>query len=373
MLHHKILHKLTQINWGILIVPTLIATIGFFVLYSAAQGNLSPWADRQILRFGAGLIILIAFALIDLRFWLSQSYILYFMSLIMLIIVEIIGYIGKGGQRWIDLYIFHFQPSELMKVALLMALARYFHNSPLENKGQTKMLILPFLFISIPAILVMKQPDLGTATLLILAGFSIIFAAGIRLWKIMFFGGGLLIAMPFLWKHLHQYQQERILTFLNPERDPLGTGYHILQSNIALGSGGFWGKGFQAGSQAHLDFLPEKQTDFIFAMFCEEFGVFGGTLLIFLYVILISYAFHVSLKSRSAYGRYLGIGLATLLFLYVFINIAMVMGLVPVVGVPLPLMSYGGTSMLTFMMGLGLLMSISIHRDIRVGRIEGLI
>ncbi|MBN9342973.1 MAG: rod shape-determining protein RodA [Caedibacter sp. 38-128] len=373
MLHYKILHKLTQINWSILIVPILIATIGFFVLYSAAEGNLSPWTDRQMVRFGAGLIILIAFALIDLRFWLSQSYVLYLISLGMLFIVEIIGYIGKGGQRWIDLYVFHFQPSELMKVALLMALARYFHNSPLENTGQTKMLILPFLFISLPAILMMKQPDLGTATLLILAGFSIIFAAGIRIWKIMLFGGMALTAMPFLWKHLHQYQQERILTFLNPGRDPLGAGYHILQSNIALGSGGFWGKGFQAGSQAHLDFLPEKQTDFIFAMFCEEFGVFGGTILIFLYIILIAYAFYVSLKSRSAYGRYLGIGLATLLFLYVFINIAMVMGLVPVVGVPLPLVSYGGTSMLTFMMALGLLMSISIHRDIRVGRIEGLI
>ncbi len=373
MLSYKIFHKLTQINWTILIVTMCIATIGFCVLYSAAQGSLSPWTDKQIIRFCVGLVILVIFALIDLRFWLSQSYILYLISISMLIIVEVIGYIGKGSQRWIDLYLFHFQPSELMKVALLMALARYFHNSPLENKGQTKMLILPFLFISMPAILVSKQPDLGTAILLILAGFSIIFVAGIRLWKIILSGSLVLISMPFLWKVLHQYQQERILTFLNPERDPLGAGYHILQSNIALGSGGFWGKGFQAGSQAHLDFLPEKQTDFIFAMFCEEFGVFGGTLLISLYIILISYAFHVSLKSRSAYGRYLGIGLATLLFLYVFINIAMVMGLVPVVGVPLPLVSYGGTSMLTFMMALGLLMSISIHRDIRVGRIEGLI
>jgi rod shape determining protein RodA len=373
MLYYKILHKLTQINWVILIVSTLIATIGFFVLYSAAQGNLSPWTDRQILRFCVGLIILITFALIDLRFWLSQSYVLYLVSFGMLVVVEIIGYVGKGGQRWIDLYIFHFQPSELMKVALLMALARYFHNRPLENSGQTKMLILPFLFIAFPAVLVSKQPDLGTAILLILAGFSIIFVAGIRLWKIMFFGCTAFAATPFLWKFLHQYQQERILTFLNPERDPLGAGYHILQSNIALGSGGFWGKGFQAGSQAHLDFLPEKQTDFIFSMFCEEFGVFGGTILIFLYAVLIGYAFYASLKSRSAYGRYLGIGLATLLFLYVFINIAMVMGLVPVVGVPLPLVSYGGTSMLTFMMALGLLMSISIHRDIRVGRIEGLI
>jgi len=243
MLHYKILHKLTQINWSILIVPILIATIGFFVLYSAAEGNLSPWTDRQMVRFGAGLIILIAFALIDLRFWLSQSYVLYLISLGMLFIVEIIGYIGKGGQRWIDLYVFHFQPSELMKVALLMALARYFHNSPLENTGQTKMLILPFLFISLPAILMMKQPDLGTATLLILAGFSIIFAAGSCILQTIRFCGFGFRAMPFLCEHLVRHPYQGYISFFNPGPDRLGAGCHILQPNIALCAGGFWGKG----------------------------------------------------------------------------------------------------------------------------------
>ena len=360
--------KICEINGTVLLILTSIACIGFVVLYSAAGQNLTPWAEKQMLRFIVGLIILIAMASTDIRLWITLSYPLYFMALLLLIGVEIMGKIGMGAQRWIDLYIFPLQPSEIMKITLLMALARYFHLLNPKDIGKLKSLIIPLWFILLPAILVMRQPDLGTTILLVGAGFTIFFVAGVRLWLVISVFIGLVISIPVGWNFLHNYQQERVLTFLDPERDPLGAGYHILQSKIALGSGGFWGKGFGGGSQSHLNFLPEKQTDFIFAMLCEEFGAFGGLLLIFLYLLLIIYGLKITMQSRNFYGRYLGIGLTTLFFLYVFVNMAMVMGLLPVVGIPLPLVSYGGTAMLTVMMSFGLLMSIEIHRDHRIGR-----
>ncbi|ARN85094.1 rod shape-determining protein RodA [Candidatus Nucleicultrix amoebiphila] len=360
--------RLSKINWFILIILSLIASIGLVTLYSAADGHFSPWASKQLLRFIAGLGVLVVLGVVDIRFWLAQSYTLYFISLFLLIVVELMGHVGKGGQRWIDLYIFTLQPSEIMKISLLMALARYFHNSQPDDMKRLLFLIPPALMILVPAVLVLRQPDLGTMILLVAAGFSIFFVAGLRLW-IMVTGGILgLSALPIMWNFLHDYQKDRVLTFLDPERDPLKTGYHILQSKIALGSGGFLGKGFREGSQSHLNFLPEKQTDFIFAMFCEEFGVLGGSFLLSLYIILIIYGYNVSLKSHSPYGRFLGLGLTTLFFLYAFVNTAMVTGLLPVVGIPLPLVSYGGTAMITLMMGLGLLMSIEIHRHVRVSR-----
>jgi rod shape determining protein RodA len=362
------LQKLKQINGWVIGVLTLIASIGFVVLYSAAGGNFFPWTEKQMIRFLAGLIVLMAIAVVDLRIWLTQSYILYIISLVMLFAVEIAGRIGMGAQRWIDLYVFNVQPSELIKITLLMALGRYFHELTLEDIRKLRYLIVPALMTFVPALLVLRQPDLGTAMLLLFAGATIFFAAGIRLWKVIIISGASLSAIPLLWNFMYDYQKKRIFTFLDPGRDPLGAGYNILQANIALGSGGFLGKGFQSGSQSHLNFLPEKQTDFIFATYCEEFGVLGGLILLFLYFCLIVYGYRVALASRSSYGRLLGLGLTTLLFLYVFINTGMVMGLVPVVGIPLPLVSYGGTAMLTVMMGVGLLMSIAIHRDLRIGR-----
>jgi rod shape determining protein RodA len=360
--------KLRQVNGWIIGILVLIASIGFVVLYSAAGGNFFPWTEKQMIRFLAGLVVLIAIAVIDLRVWLTQSYILYIVSLVMLFAVEIAGRIGMGAQRWIDLYVFNIQPSELIKITLLMALGRYFHEMTLEDIRKLRYLIVPALMTIVPALLVMRQPDLGTAILLLFAGGTIFFVAGIRLWKVMLICVASLSAIPLLWHFMYDYQKERIFTFLDPERDRLGAGYNILQANIALGSGGFLGKGFRSGSQSHLNFLPEKQTDFIFATYCEEFGVLGGAVLLFLYICLIIYGYRVALASRSSYGRLLAMGLTTLLFLYVFINMAMVMRLVPVVGVPLPLVSYGGTAMLTVMMGIGLLMSIAIHRDVRIGR-----
>ncbi|MBL0941391.1 MAG: rod shape-determining protein RodA, partial [Alphaproteobacteria bacterium] len=282
--------------------------------------------------------------------------------------VELAGRIGKGGQRWIDLYVFQLQPSELIKIALILALSRYYHGLSLNDIRKSSFLITPLLLILLPAVFVMRQPDLGTAILLIMGGGSLIFLAGVRLWKFAFVGILTALSAPLIWNHLRTYQKERVLTFLNPERDPLGSGYNILQSKIALGSGGAWGRGFMKGSQSHLNFLPEKQTDFIFSTFSEEFGMIGSVGLLILYSILIGYGYKVSLISRNTFGRFLAMGVTTILSLYVFINMAMVMGIVPAVGVPLPLISYGGTSMLTLLMGFGFLMSVDVHKDLRLGK-----
>lgn len=365
--------RFRRLNFKMILLVTFISSIGFLTLYSAAGGSFSPWASKQIVRFSAGVVLLVLMACVDIRFWLRQSYMIYVICLCLLIIVELIGHIGMGAQRWINLYIFHLQPSELMKLALLMALARYFHDLTFEDVGKIRRLLFPLALVLIPTLLVLRQPDLGTAVVLILASAALFYVSGLRLWMILVAVGGTLAALPVLWHFLHAYQKKRILTFLNPESDPLGSGYHILQSKIAIGSGGWFGKGFLGSTQGTLHFLPERHTDFIFAFFCEEFGIIGGAFLLFLYGILIAYGYRISLQSRNSYGRSLGIGLTTLFFLYVFINTAMVMGLLPVVGVPLALMSYGGTAMLTVLMGLGLLLSIALHRHARIGRAGGLL
>ncbi len=360
--------KLGQINWGLVCVITLIAAIGCAMLYSAAEGSVDPWASRQALRFGAGLVLMFAVALIDVRLWFRYAYGLYFGALLLLGAVEFAGTAGMGAQRWIDLKVIQLQPSEVMKVALVVALARYFHGQGEEELARPTALIVPLAMVTAPAALVLKQPDLGTAMMLVMAAGAIFFVAGARLW--MFALGAVLAgaAVPIGWQFLRDYQRQRVLTFLDPESDPLGAGYHILQSKIALGSGGLSGKGFLAGTQSHLSFLPEKQTDFIFTMLAEEFGMVGGLVLLGLFFLLFIYGFAIALRSRNQFGRILALGLTANLFLYVFINIAMVMGLIPVVGVPLPLISYGGTAMLAVMLAFGLVMSVWIHRDIRIPR-----
>jgi len=250
----------------------------------------------------------------------------------------------------------------------MLALARYFHGLTIEEIGKPLRLIVPALFILMPAVLVLKQPDLGTALMLLMCGGAVFFLAGVRLWKFIFVIAAAGGALPVVWGHMRDYQKNRIYTFLDPENDPLGSGYHILQSKIALGSGGLFGKGFLLGTQSHLNFLPEKQTDFIFTMLAEELGLVGGLILLGLYTLVFVYGFAIALRSRNHFGRLLGLGITINFFLYVFINTAMVMGLIPVVGVPLPLISYGGTAMLTVMFGFGLLMSVYIHRDVRVSR-----
>jgi len=360
--------KIAQINWGLVFVIALIAGIGCAMLYSAAEGSIEPWASRQAVRFGAGLLLMFTVALVDVRFWFRYAYVIYFGALVLLGAVEFVGTAGMGAQRWIDLQVIQLQPSEVMKVALVLALARYFHGQGEEELARPTALLVPIALVMAPAGLVLKQPDLGTAMMLGMAAAAVFFIAGARIW--MFALGFVLAAsaVPIAWQFLHDYQKQRVLTFLDPESDPLGAGYHILQSKIALGSGGLTGRGFLAGTQSHLSFLPEKQTDFIFTMLAEEFGMLGGLVLLGLFFLLFVYGFAIALRSRNQFGRILAAGLTANLFLYVFINIAMVMGLIPVVGVPLPLISYGGTAMLAVMLAFGMIMSVWVHRDIRIPR-----
>ena len=359
--------RLWLINWSFVLLVSVTACIGFGMLYSAADGNFDPWASRQMVRFIAGIFLMLIVAVIDIHVWLRYAYAIYLFSLILLLIVEFSGSVGMGARRWIDLGVFTIQPSEIMKISIILLLARYFYASRLEDVSRVSHIFLPVLLILFPAFLIVRQPDLGTSILLVVTGITILFVVGVRIW--MFILGGCLAIGAFipLWKFvLLDYQKARLLTFINPERDPLGAGYHILQSKIALGSGGLFGKGFIEGSQSHLSFLPEKQTDFIFTMLAEEFGLMGGLILITLYILLLVYSFIISLRCRSQFGRLIGIGVSTSFFLNVFVNISMVMGLVPVVGMPLPLISYGGTAMITLMFSFGLLLCVYIHRDIQI-------
>jgi rod shape determining protein RodA len=276
-----------------------------------------------------------------------------------------LGFVGMGAQRWIDLYVFNFQPSEIMRLGLILSLARYFNGLSVEEIAKPANLMIPIVLIFTPTLLVLRQPDLGTAMLLMLSSVAIFFAAGVRMWKFTVVGGSIIAAIPILWNLLHAYQKKRILIFLNPESDPTHAGYHIIQSKIALGSGGLWGKGFLQGTQCHLNFLPEKQTDFIFTMFCEEFGLIGAIFLIFLYMSLVACNIRIAMNARTSFSRLTALGLSVTLFLYIFINMAMVTGLLPVVGIPLPLFSYGGTAMLTLLISQGIIFSIDIHNNTR--------
>ena len=360
--------KLRGIQWALVLLVAAISGVGFAMLYSAANGDYQPWASRQMTRFAIALVPMLAAALIDIRYWYRSAYWIYGVALVLVIAVDLRGTAGMGAQRWIGLGFMQLQPSEIMKVALVLALARYFHSVSAEDVGRLRYLIVPALMVAVPAALVLKQPDLGTAMMLMAAGAVLFFLAGMRLW--MFAAGAMAAAAaaPLAWSMLRDYQKNRLFTFLDPERDPLGAGYHILQSKIALGSGGLFGKGFLHGTQSHLSFLPEKQTDFIFTMIAEEWGLVGGLVLLGLYILVIGYAFAIALRCRSQFGRLLGLGIAVNFFLYAFINTAMVMGLIPVVGVPLPLISYGGTAMVTVMLSFGLLMNVGIHRDVRISR-----
>ena len=360
--------KLARINWGIFFLIFLISAIGWGLLVSAGGGDIHVWASKQVIRFGVGILIMITLALMDLRWWLHFSYIFYGFSFLLLCGVEFSGFIGMGAQRWIDLYIIQLQPSELMKIALVMALARYFHSQPLPLSFHK--LFIPFLLIMAPIIPLLRQPDLGTAMILMMVGVTLLFLAGVSLW---YFGVALIgvaVSSPILWSFLHEYQKKRILTFFDPSQDSLAAGYHITQSKIALGSGGLWGKGYMQGTQASLNFLPAKQTDFIFTLLCEEWGFMGGAFLVFLYLLLLVMCFRIVLTTQNTFGRFVAAGMTMTFFLYLFINIAMVMGLLPVVGVPLPLVSYGGTAMLTLLMGFGFLLNVALHRTLKIPRLS---
>lgn len=336
----------------------MLIVIGQFVLYSASSGNINVMS-RQGFRVVLACITLVIFAQIPCRIYLSWAPIIFFISTLLLFGVLLIGHTGKGAQRWLNLGFIRFQPSEIMKIACPMIVAYYL--SMVTSRLTLVKLLISLLFVFVPALLIAKQPDLGTALLVASSGLIVIFFAGVN-WKYLYYAIGLtILSLPIGWHFLHDYQRKRVMNFLFPEMDPLGSGYHIIQSKIAIGSGGIFGKGWMHGTQSHLQFLPERTTDFIFAVFSEEFGFVGIVMLLFIYFILILRCIYILNQTQDSFSRLFAGGLIFTFFIYVFVNISMVSGLLPVVGVPLPLISYGGTSMVTIMIGFGII--ISIHND----------
>jgi rod shape determining protein RodA len=364
-----VLRKLLALNWSLVLLLCAVATAGFLMLYSVAGGAFEPWADAQILRFSAGLAIMVAIGLVDVRLWRWMAPFAYAVSLVLLVAVDVMGVIGMGAQRWIALGPLQIQPSEMMKIALVMALAAYYAWLPVDKVSRPLWVILPLLLILMPVALVMEQPDLGTAILLLAGGGAVMFLAGVSLW---YFGaaiaGGVGLVTAVLksqgtdWQLIEDYQFRRIFTFLDPAADPLGAGYHITQAKIAMGSGGLLGKGYMQGTQARLNFLPEKHTDFIFTTLAEEFGYVGTTTILVLYGLIIVFCIASAASNRDRFGALLTGGIAMSFFLLFSVNMGMVMGLMPVVGVPLPLISYGGSAMLVLLAAFGLVQSAHIHR-----------
>ena len=354
--------KVLRLSFWYILLIVLLAGIGTVTLYSAANGNWEPWAVRHLSRFGIALLVMFGLAMIDIRYYYHCAYAFYFVTLFLLFVVEITGHIGMGAQRWINLGLFKIQPSELMKIGMVLFLARYFSTATLQNIPTIRGIIIPAVMTLLPVGLICLQPDLGTALMLLFTATIMLFVVGVQWWKFALVGvlGGALL--PVAWNFLHEYQQNRVLTFLNPERDPLGAGYHIIQSNIAFGSGGIFGKGFLHGTQTHLNFLPEKHTDFIFTMFSEEFGMVGSLTLVLLNILVIALGYMFAFRISNYFAKLVVIGLNTNYFLYVFINIAMVMGVLPVVGIPLPLISYGGTVMFSIMSSFGIILCMKVNQ-----------
>jgi len=365
--------KMLEVNWGLVLLIAVVACIGLAMQYSVAGGHLQPWAQPQGIRFLIGLLILVGTALIDIRFWMRAAYPAYAIAFLLLIVVQVAGHVGLGAERWIQIGPIQLQPSELMKIALVLALSRYLHGMSVEDVSKPLRLIVPLVMIVVPAVLVLKQPNLGTATILMADGCSMLFLAGLSWWWILPTIASVLASVPVVWHFLHDYQKQRVLTFLNPASDALGAGWNISQAEIAMGSGGFAGKGFVQGTQSRLNFLPEKETDFIFTSLGEEFGFVGCVALLLLFALVIGYGIRIAMSSRSQFGRLLAMGLTLNFFFYIMINAAMVMGMIPVVGIPMPLISYGGTAMLTVMFGFGLLMSVHVHRQVEIPRSTGAI
>lgn len=349
---------LAELNWRIFALVTAIGGFGLVVLYSAAGGHLKPWAYLQGMRFVVFMGLAAVLSRLPARWWQKSAFPAYGIILVLLILVELLGAVRGGSQRWLDLGFIRLQPSELMKVAIVLAVARFFDLLPPAQLRTLGALWPPLALIAVPAALVLLQPDLGTALMIVAGGITVMFLAGIPLR--LFVGGAALIAaaVPIAFSFLHDYQQKRILIFLNPESDPLGAGYHISQSKIAIGSGGVFGKGFLNGTQSHLDYLPEGHTDFVFATMAEEWGLIGGVLLIAGFILLVRWGVGLSTRLKSRFARLTAAGLTTTIFFYVAINLMMVMGLAPVVGIPLPLVSFGGSAMLTVMICLGIVMSL---------------
>lgn len=356
--------KLEKLNWLLVFMIMILACIGFLMLYSAGGGNFRPWLIKQAVFFSIFFVVMIGIAITDIRLWFKFSYLFYAIALIMILIVNIMGHKAMGATRWFRIGPIAVQPSEIMKICMVFAMSRYFYNIEADKIGKIRFLIVPILMIITPAFLIFMQPDLGTATILTLVGVSILFLAGVRIWKFVVVGIAGLIAIPFMWIFfLYDYQKQRVLTFLNPNNDPLGSGYNIIQSKIAIGSGGITGKGYLSGTQGQLNFLPEKQTDFIFTMLSEELGLIGSLSTIATYAIIISIGIYIAMTTRHQYGRLLTMGIMNIFFVHMFVNIGMVTGMLPVVGAPLPLISYGGTITASMLIGFGLILNVDLNKN----------
>lgn len=366
--------KISQIDWRLAGLIALIGGAGAMMLYSVAGESWAPWAGNHLIRFSAVFLVMLGLALVDVRWWYAAAYPLYAVGLLLLVAVELFGETRMGATRWLDLGFTSLQPSEIMKLGIVLALARWYHGvSAQEAKWHWK-LIIPALMIAIPVVLVAHQPDLGTSLLILFTGVAIMFAAGLS-WRIVLTGiAGVLVIAPLMYFFvLHDYQRARVDVLLNPEADPSGAGYHIAQAKIAIGSGGLLGKGYGLGSQSQLNFLPEKHTDFIFPTLAEEFGFLGAFFILAIYGAIIAISLRIASLSHNHFGRLAAAGVTATFALYVLINGAMVMGLAPVVGVPMPLLSYGGTVMLTVMIGFGLIQSVRVHRYLELPKSRGVI
>ncbi len=363
------LRKILFMNWPLAILLIAVASIGFLMLYSVAGGSFTPWAEPQMKRFGLGLALMTIVAMVPIWFWRNMAVVAYLVALVLLVLVEFIGSVGMGAQRWIDLGFMRLQPSELSKITLVMLLAAYYDWLPMSKISRPIWVLLPVAIILVPVAMVLRQPDLGTSILLITAGGIMMFLAGVHwaYFAAVIAAGIALITAVFQsrgtdWQMLADYQYRRIDTFLDPASDPLGAGYHITQSKIALGSGGWTGRGFMQGTQSRLNFLPEKHTDFIFTTLAEEFGFIGAFSLLGLYILILVFCIASAMANKDRFSSLLTLGIAATFFLFFAVNMSMVMGLAPVVGVPLPLVSYGGSAMLVLLIGFGLVQSAHVHR-----------
>ena len=357
--------KFQNLNYLLIFIIILISFIGAIGLYSAAGGSYNPWSSRHLIRLLIFLFLTIFIAFLDIKLIYKYAYLIFIFSLLLLFSVELFGVFGKGATRWINIFGFNIQPSELIKITIIIALARFYNDLKFEEIKKIHNLFFPFLILFLPFILVVIQPDLGTALSIVILGAILLFASGVRIWKFIIGAFAIIISIPVLLNYLKPYQKDRLISFLNPEEDALGRGYQLIQSKIALGSGGLSGKGFLEGSQSYLQYLPEKQTDFIFTLIGEEFGFIGTIFIIFLFLIIITICFYISIKSSHVFGRLLCIGVGTNIFIYVIMNISMVSGLMPVVGIPLPLVSYGGSAMLSIMISIGLVLNMELNANIK--------
>jgi len=354
--------KFKSIDWILVLCILIIGFISFFSMYSTDGGEILFHTKNHVVRFMIFFSMMIIISFINIKFWHSISYLFYLVVLGLLVAASLYGITASGSQRWINLYFINLQPSELMKIAIIAFFAKYYHRMQITQVNKVVNIIIPFVILVIPIFLVITQPDLGTSILIALSGLMVLWLAGINLKFFVYSSLLLIISAPFVISFLKPYQKLRILTFFNPDKDPLGAGYQIIQSKIAVGSGGLYGKGFLKGTQGYLEFLPEKHTDFIFTLFSEEFGFVGSFILLILYAVMIYRIVYIGFQSRSFFGRLYCFGFASAIFIFIAVNMCMVLGLLPIVGSPLPIMSYGGSSMLATMLGFGIVMSAKIYQ-----------